>query len=151
MEGSDRQLTTRDLAQGNRAVEQSQSAPEEEPLTRDQAEHDAPGSAHDRGLRNERSGRQPGAEFGPLLPGDQADQLMLRWQEIQASFVDRPRDSVEQADALVADLMRRLATSFSEARERLEQQWDSGDDVSTEDLRVALTRYRSFFDRLLSV
>jgi DNA-binding ferritin-like protein len=76
---------------------------------------------------------------------------MLRWQEIQASFVDKPRDSVEHADTLVAELMQRLATSFSQARERLEQQWDNGDDVSTEDLRLALTRYRSFFDRLLSV
>ena len=65
-------------------------------------------------------------------------------------FVDEPRDSVAQADALVADLMQQLAASFSEERERLEKQWDSGDDVSTEDLRVALTRYRSFFDRLLS-
>jgi hypothetical protein len=88
---------------------------------------------------------------GPLLPGDQTDQLMQRWQEVQSSFVDRPRDSVEQADALVADLMQRLAAGFSEERERLETQWDRGDDVSTEDLRVALTRYRSFFDWLLSV
>ena len=74
----------------------------------------------------------------------------MRWEEIQASFVDEPRDSVAQADALVADLMQRLATGFSAERERLEGQWDSGDDVSTEDLRVALTRYRSFFERLLS-
>ena len=73
-----------------------------------------------------------------------------RWQEIQASFVDQPRDAVAEADALVADLMQRLAASFSHERERLEGHWDRGDDVSTEDLRVALTRYRSFFDRLLA-
>jgi hypothetical protein len=64
--------------------------------------------------------------------------------------VDEPRDAVAEADALVADLMQRLAAGFSHERERLEGQWDRGDDVSTEDLRVALTRYRSFFDRLLS-
>jgi hypothetical protein len=85
-----------------------------------------------------------------LLPGDQSEGFTTRWQEIQTSFVDRPRESVEQADALVADLMQRLAAGFSHERERLEAQWDKGNDVSTEDLRVALTRYRSFFDRLLS-
>jgi hypothetical protein len=89
-------------------------------------------------------------EDEPLLPEDQSERFTTRWGEIQASFVDQPRESVEQADALVADLMQRLAASFSNERERLEAQWDQGDDVSTEDLRVALTRYRSFFDRLLS-
>src|SRR2546423_73980 len=89
-------------------------------------------------------------ECGPLLPDDQSERFSSQWQEIQISFVDRPRESVERADALVADLMQRLAASFSNERERLEAQWDSGDDVSTEDLRVALTRYRSFFGRLLS-
>lgn len=86
----------------------------------------------------------------PRLPSDQAEQYKQRWEKIQATFVDEPRESVQQADGLVADLMQRLAAIFSEEREQLESQWDSGDDVSTEDLRVALTRYRSFFDRLLS-
>jgi hypothetical protein len=93
---------------------------------------------------------QTSDDHRPLLPPDQAEQYRQRWERIQASFVDEPRDSVEQADGLVADLMQRLAAIFSEERETLESQWDSGDDVSTEDLRVALTRYRSFFDRLLS-
>jgi hypothetical protein len=92
----------------------------------------------------ERAGRSP------LLPGDQSQAFTLRWREIQTSFVDEPRESVKKADSLVADLMQQLAASFSSQREKLEAQWDSGDDVSTEDLRVALTRYRSFFDRLLS-
>jgi hypothetical protein len=90
------------------------------------------------------------AEHEPLFPNDQSERFTNRWQEIQTSFVDQPRDAVAEADALVADLMQRLAASFSQERERLEAQWDQGDDVSTEDLRVALTRYRSFFDRLLS-
>ena len=85
-----------------------------------------------------------------LLPPDQAQHFTTRWQEIQGSFVDQPRESVEQADALVTDLMQQLTAGFSNERQNLEAQWDRGDDVSTEDLRVALTRYRSFFDRLLS-
>jgi len=93
---------------------------------------------------------EPDTQRGPLLPSDQTERFTARWREIQTGFVDRPRESVEQADALVADLMQRLAAGFSNERERLEADWDAGDDVSTEDLRVALTRYRSFFDRLLS-
>ncbi len=90
------------------------------------------------------------SEHEPLFPDDQSERFTNRWQEIQTSFVDQPRDAVAEADSLVADLMQRLAANFSQERERLEAQWDQGDDVSTEDLRVALTRYRSFFDRLLS-
>jgi hypothetical protein len=81
---------------------------------------------------------------------EQSEQLAERWQEIQGSFVDRPQEAVEQADALVADLMQQITSRFASERERLEKQWAEGDDVSTEDLRVSLTRYRSFFDRLLS-
>ena len=113
------------------------STEEEQSSTRDLAE-----SADNGGLSENGN--------GALLPGDQTQRFAARWQEIQSTFVDRPRESVEQADALVAELMRRLATSFSDERERLEGQWDGGDDVSTEDLRVVLTRYRSFFDRLLT-
>jgi hypothetical protein len=91
-----------------------------------------------------------GAAHEPLLGGSETSSFTERWREIQVSFVDEPRESVGQADALVADLMQRLASSFAEERGRLEQHWEGGDDVSTEDLRVALTRYRSFFDRLLS-
>jgi hypothetical protein len=94
-------------------------------------------------------GSSAGTDQEPLFPSDQSERFTTRWQEIQTSFVDHPREAVAQADTLVADLMQRLAASFSQERERLETQWDKGDDVSTEDLRVALTRYRSFFDRLL--
>ena len=86
----------------------------------------------------------------PLLAGDQVGDFQDRWQQIQTEFVDEPRRSVEQADGLVAELMQRLAQTFSEERSNLESQWDRGDDVSTEDLRVALQRYRSFFERLLA-
>ena len=86
----------------------------------------------------------------PLLSGDARQDFGGRWNEIQANFVDHPQGSVQDADVLVLEVMQRVTGSLSKERERLESQWRQGDDVSTEDLRVALTRYRSFFDRLLS-
>jgi hypothetical protein len=90
------------------------------------------------------------AESTPLLPEDNLRDLRSRWSDIQASFVDAPRQAVEQADHLVAEVIKRLAEVFAQERSKLEQQWDRGDSVDTEDLRVALQRYRSFFQRLLS-
>jgi hypothetical protein len=87
----------------------------------------------------------------PLFETGEADSLRTRWMGIQTQFVDEPRRSVEEADELVASAMKRLAEIFANERETLEQNWGRGDDVSTEDLRIALQRYRSFFDRLLSV
>ena len=91
------------------------------------------------------------ADASPLFPAGEATSFRTRWSEAQTSFVDEPRHAVEQADGLVAEMMQRLATVFADERSKLEQQWSQGDDVSTEDLRVSLRRYRSFFDRLLSV
>jgi hypothetical protein len=90
-------------------------------------------------------------ESAPLFPGDESNTFRSRWEEIQTTFVDEPRHSVERADELVAEVMKRLADVFSNERSQLETQWTRGDDVSTEDLRIALQRYRTFFDRLLSV
>jgi hypothetical protein len=78
-------------------------------------------------------------------------QFNQRWSEIQTGFVDEPRRAVQEADALVTDVIKRIAGSFGSERAELERQWDRGDDVSTEDLRLALQRYRSFFSRLLTV
>jgi hypothetical protein len=89
-------------------------------------------------------------ERSPLLGEDTTSDVRSRWTQIQGSFVDEPRRAVEEADALVAELMQKLADSFSQERQGLEGQWDRGDEVSTEDLRIAFQRYRSFFDRLLS-
>ena len=86
-----------------------------------------------------------------LLPDEIVDELRPRWADIQASFVDEPRRAVEEADALVADAIRRLAEAFADARADLERDWDRGGNVSTEDLRMAFRRYRTFFDRLLEV
>jgi hypothetical protein len=87
----------------------------------------------------------------PLFVSDEAQKFRTRWEKIQIEFVDEPKKSVEQADELVAATIKRLAEVFAAERNKLEQEWDKGDNVSTEDLRVALRRYRSFFDRLLSV
>jgi hypothetical protein len=83
-----------------------------------------------------------------LLDESDAEQFRDRWQSIQSTFVDEPKQSVEQADALVTDVIQRLAETFQQERRSLEEQLDS-DNVSTEDRRVALQRYRSFFERLL--
>ena len=85
-----------------------------------------------------------------LLPEDERSGFQRRWEEIQTGFIDEPRQTVEEADELVANVMKRLAEGFAQEREQLEQQWGRGEDISTEDLRVALQRYRSFFKRLLS-
>lgn len=87
----------------------------------------------------------------PLFDKSKAEEFRSRWAGIQAGFVDEPRGAVEQADELVAETMKHLAGIFAEERENLEREWAKGEDVSTEDLRIALQRYRSFFDRLLSV
>ncbi len=91
------------------------------------------------------------ADASPLFPAGEATSFRARWSEVQTGFVDEPRHAVEQADGLVAEMMQRLAQVFADERSNLEQQWSRGADVSTEDLRVGLQRYRSFFDRLLSV
>jgi hypothetical protein len=87
----------------------------------------------------------------PLLASNETQLFQSRWEECLRGFVDEPRTSVQQADELVADVIRELANVFAEERSRLEEQWARGDEVSTEDLRLALQRYRSFFQRLLRV
>ncbi len=87
----------------------------------------------------------------PLFSESEMGDFRSQWGHIQTGFVDEPRRTVEDADKLVAAVMQRLAEGFAKERSGLEKQWDSGDNVSTEDLRVALQRYRSFFDRLLKL
>ena len=87
----------------------------------------------------------------PLFATNEADSYRSRWEKIQAGFVDEPRQSVERADELVAAVIKRLAEVFADERSRLERDWEKNESVSTEELRIALRRYRSFFDRLLTV
>ena len=89
----------------------------------------------------------------PLFDDREAGDLRTRWQNIQGSFVDDPQASVSQADQLVATAIQRLAEIFAHEKANLESAWsrDGSSAVSTEDMRQALRRYRSFFDRILSV
>jgi glutathione S-transferase len=121
---------------------------DEDPAHRPLSTSDLVGAAEPSAVEEEGSASRSGGE--PLLPEGEASSFRSRWDEVQAGFVDRPRESVQAADALVAEVMRRLAEGFADARSGLERQWDRGDQVSTEDLRVSLQRYRSFFQRLLA-
>jgi hypothetical protein len=117
---------------------------------------DEPGSTAElvnRQSRNDMPGTRTGDgdRLEALFPGSETENFRVRWREIQGAFVDEPRRAVEQADQLVATVVQRLAEVFANERNRLEHDWSQGQDVSTEDLRQALRRYRSFFDRLLSV
>jgi len=85
-----------------------------------------------------------------LFSPAEAGSLRSRWENIQIEFVDEPRDSVGHADQLVVEAIQSLATGFSAERQRLEQEWNRQENVSTEDLRQSLRRYRSFFERILS-
>src|SRR5215470_6971983 len=87
----------------------------------------------------------------PLFVERETADFRRRWTDVQAAFVDEPRRAVEQADGLVSDVVKRVTDGFGNARSALERQWDRGDNVTTEDLRLTLQRYRSFFDRLLAM
>jgi hypothetical protein len=93
------------------------------------------------------------ADAGPrasLLADGELQSITARWKDIQAEFVDEPSKAVQEADALVAELMQRLAAMFAAERAELEERWAGGHQVNTEDLRLGLRRYRSFFERLLA-
>jgi hypothetical protein len=95
--------------------------------------------------------RSPEEEKVALFTPNETADLRARWDSIQVGFVDEPRKTVEEADELVSATMKRLAEIFSDERQKLEQHWDRNEDISTEDFRIALRRYRSFFSRLLAV
>jgi hypothetical protein len=126
--------------------------------------NDAPGNSREASLepRTERPGHVTevfesktssgtGQQTTPLFSADEAQGFRSRWDAVQTQFVDEPRKSVQEADNLVESVIQRLSKIFTDERSNLETQWESGDNVSTEDLRLALQRYRSFFTRLLSV
>jgi len=123
-----------DVARDAGAMNTARSVDREVPRPR---YDDSPGDA----------GNERAALFEPAVLND----FNTRWSEVQTGFVDEPRSAVQRADALVSDVINRIGDSFSRERAQLEQQWDRGGDVSTEDLRLALQRYRSFFSRLLTL
>ncbi|MFD5793008.1 hypothetical protein ACFWIO_05610 [Streptomyces diastatochromogenes] len=87
----------------------------------------------------------------PLIDPADARSYRDRWEQIQGTFVDEPKDAVRSADALVAEVIRSLAETFADHKRELEDQWSRGEEVETEGLRVALRRYRTFFNQLLQV
>jgi hypothetical protein len=147
-------LSTRELAGGTDTGEDRRGRFERDEPEHDEPERDAqPTATADATAETgdeSRAGANMDDDAPELLPGDENAEFQRRWEAIQTGFVDEPRRTVEQADELVANVMRRLAEGFAAERERLEGQWGRGEDVSTEDLRVALQRYRGFFQRLLS-
>jgi hypothetical protein len=153
-DGQDTELTTADLAGAHQRSPRDGEV--ESVIEAEVVELDA---ADGRVGRNGADGAGPRAataaalaeETGPLFSSSEAKDLRSQWDTIQVGFVDEPRRAVEQADHLVAGTMKRLAEIFAEERGKLESQWDKGENVSTEDLRLALRRYRSFFSRLLAI
>ena len=145
-EGDSPELTNADLAGAKNSAEISQTevdAGRMKPVRSDRSRTETD--------VNEEQGTRAVTETTALFPDDQLRDLQARWNDIQTGFVDEPRSAVERADGLVASTMQQLAEAFSKERSKLEQQWDRGDNISTEDLRVAFQRYRSFFRRLLSM
>jgi hypothetical protein len=135
------QLSTEDMA----AAGSGQSR--EQPLRRDDVAPEAAPSGPNTAPASPTAQEERAT---PLFASEEAQELRSNWDAIQTGFVDNPRQAVEQADHLVAQTIKHLAEVFANERNQLEQQWSRGDNVSTEDLRIALQRYRSFFDRLLS-
>ena len=162
-QSTDPGVTTRDPMPADREVEFRSEAAELSDFRSDSADRsDATTREPEMASTSTRTSqlRNPAATDGASTPADQAEPMFpsgevegfrTRWMEVQTGFVDEPRNAVEQADGLVAEMMKRLAQVFADERGKLEEQWSRGDDISTEDLRQALRRYRSFMDRLLSV
>jgi len=143
---NEQELTTADIAQGSRPESNEEIEQGRAKTVQSQRQPVEITS----GQRTQTTSSQS-LEAPPLFPDRELPDLRGKWDTIQAGFVDQPRKAVEEADGLVASTMKRLAEVFAEERQKLEGQWDRGDDVSTEDLRLALQRYRSFFHRLLTI
>lgn len=131
MSNEEKKLSTSDIAWGQRGERtRAQDAADNRPLSGARAVDEAP---------------------APLFANEDAAGYRTRWSAIQTGFVDEPRKAVEEADTLVAEVMKRLAEVFANERRQLESEWERSDQISTEDLRLAMRRYRSFFERLLSI
>ena len=155
----DRGLTTEQIAAAGTAPAQedvlaptSDRGYEDDNAAPVMADQEAPGYAGHGTAGAGGNGSAAAASGTPamLLEDGELQDITMRWKDIQAEFVDEPKVAVREADALVADLMQRLAAMFAAERAELEDRWAGGSEVSTEDLRQGLRRYRSFFERLLA-
>ena len=135
VETAEKSLTTADLAATAEAPSSRREVSPEliEPVT-----EDSPARSQDE-------------QLAPLFLPDAAKSFRARWDAVQIGFVDDPKQAVRKADELVAQVMKSLAETFSNERAELEGQVEQTEQASTENLRVALRRYRSFFQRLLSL
>lgn len=79
------------------------------------------------------------------------EELRPRWNNIQTSFVDEPRQAVYDADKLVTSAITQITEALHDECRAMQKQWADGADVSTEDLRLSLQKYRTFFNRLMSM
>ena len=150
---NDQELTTADIANPQRSREYRSAVIDERPIP-PQSPAPITQNTDQRPISSSSAPvaqKKEGVADGPLFHDEELQGFRSRWDQVQASFVDEPRLAVEQADGLVANMVRRLAEEFSTARADLERQWDTGGDVSTEELRQVLRRYRSFFNRLLPI
>lgn len=144
-EPADGGLSTEDLARPRaRGADESRSAPESPPVYPGEA-----GADGETGTTPQEANATT-AEAPPLLAAQEEDEFRARWREIQNQFVDDPRQAVHAADTLVAAVMQNLAATFAEHKQALEGQWNRGEQVNTEELRMALQKYRAFFNRLLT-
>lgn len=103
----------------------------------------------DQNLKNEPATPEVTVFPAPLLDPAEAESLRTRWNEVQAKFVDEPRSAVQEADVLVSEVVEKITRMFADEHNSLDNQWNQGNDVSTEELRMALHSYRSFFNRLV--
>ena len=139
---SDNKLSTSDFAAGGQANSRGSAVLENHDTVREDAFVENTGGA--------KMVRELPVQTA-LFPDKESHDFRSRWDDIQIHFVDDPKKAVEQADNLVAETMKRLAEIFSDERKNMETQWSRGENVSTEDLRQSLQRYRSFFNRLLLI
>ncbi len=136
---SGRPLRTSDLASAGSRPVQTEVAEDTSP------------SGEDGPLQASVSNAADGKGLEPLFTPDRAADFRARWTAVQSGFVDDPRSAVQQGDELVAHVMKSLAETFADERDDLERQLSETSEASTENLRVTLRRYRSFFERLLTL
>ncbi|MFD6876564.1 MULTISPECIES: hypothetical protein [unclassified Streptomyces] len=157
-EGGTRDDGTRDVGTRAEEYDPSRTDTTADPITADadvdatadvDGTTDVNGATDRNGTRATTSDVDAADDTDPLLPSGEAQGFRTSWSDIQSRFVDDPQEAVRSADALVAEVMQTLAGSFAAHKQGLEGRWDRGEQVATEDLRLALQHYRSFFNRLL--
>jgi hypothetical protein len=147
-ETSERNLSTADLVAATEEPAARRSAAPE-PRTQEQQRQQR--QEQRQGQRPDSAPKNEDEQLAPLFLPESAQAFRAQWDAVQIGFVDDPKQAVQQADELVAQVMKSLAETFANERAQLEGQVQQADQVSTENLRVALRHYRSFFQRLLSL